>query len=133
MNLTDVEVEIKSDIEKLNYYDVFGNSSSIFANERIELKIPPFSSVILVSERDNDFMIKSKKDIIQEDDEIIIGGKYKHYKGGEYEVVGIAKHTETLEELVIYRSLDGTNNIWARPKSIFMDYVEEVKRFDLFK
>lgn len=78
-------------------------------------------------------MIKSKKDIIQEDDEIIIGGKYKHYKGGEYEVVGIAKHTETLEELVIYRSLDGTNNIWARPKSIFMDYVEEVKRFDLFK
>ncbi len=128
-----MEVEIKADIENLNYYDVFGNSSSIFANEKIELKIPALSSVIMVSERDNDFILKNKKSLIKEDDEIIIGGKYKHYKGGEYEVVGIAKHTETLEELVIYRSLDGTNNIWARPKSIFMDYVEEIKRFDLLK
>lgn len=51
-------------------------------------------------------------------------GKYRHYKGKEYEVIGIAKHSETLEELVVYRALYGEGEMWARPLAIFMEEVE---------
>ncbi len=49
-----------------------------------------------------------------------IGKKYKHYKGGEYEVLYISRHTEQNEELVNYRKI-GENEIWSRPKEMFMD------------
>lgn len=48
-------------------------------------------------------------------------GKYRHYKGGEYQVLGVAKHSETLEELVIYGH-DG--ELWARPLKMFLEEVE---------
>ena len=54
-------------------------------------------------------------------------GKYRHYKGNEYELVGIAKHSETLEELVVYRALYGNHDLWARPLKMFLEEVE-VKR-----
>ena len=47
-----------------------------------------------------------------------IGKKYRHFKGHEVEVLGIAKHSETLENLVIYTHL-GTGDMWARPESMF--------------
>lgn len=55
-------------------------------------------------------------------------GKYKHYKGKQYEVIGVAKHSETLEDLVIYKALYksekfGNNALWARPKSMFLESV----------
>ncbi|OIN94536.1 DUF1653 domain-containing protein [candidate division WWE3 bacterium CG06_land_8_20_14_3_00_42_16] len=51
-------------------------------------------------------------------------GKYEHYKGQQYEVLGVAKHSETLEELVIYRPLGGQNDLWARPLRMFLESVE---------
>ena len=42
-------------------------------------------------------------------------GKYRHFKGGEYEVLGVAKHSETLEEMVVYKALYGDGGIWVRP------------------
>lgn len=48
-------------------------------------------------------------------------GKYRHYKGGEYQILGVAKHSETLEELVIYGH-DG--ELWARPLKMFLEEVE---------
>lgn len=60
-------------------------------------------------------------------------GKYKHYKGNEYEVIGVGRHTETLEELVFYRALYGEGKLWARPASMWDETVtvdgKEVKRF----
>ncbi|MBR2338596.1 MAG: DUF1653 domain-containing protein [Clostridia bacterium] len=55
--------------------------------------------------------------------QIRVGGKYRHFKGKEYEVVCIAKHSETLEELVVYRALYGDRDVWVRPLSMFLDTV----------
>ncbi|MDD4995534.1 MAG: DUF1653 domain-containing protein [Patescibacteria group bacterium] len=51
-------------------------------------------------------------------------GKYRHYKGKEYEVIGVAKHSETLEELVVYRAFYGEGQIWVRPLKMFLEEVE---------
>lgn len=48
-------------------------------------------------------------------------GVYVHYKGGRYEVVGVARHSETLEPMVVYRALYGTNELWVRPKEMFCE------------
>lgn len=50
-------------------------------------------------------------------------GKYRHYKGGEYEVIGIARHSETQEELVVYRPLYKDDGLWVRPKEMFLESV----------
>jgi hypothetical protein len=51
-------------------------------------------------------------------------GKYRHFKGNEYEVLAIAKHSETCEPLVIYRALYGEGGVWARPLSMWNEQVE---------
>lgn len=60
-------------------------------------------------------------------------GYYKHFKGSIYEVIGIGKHSETLEELVIYKSTKD-NSIWVRPLSMWNETVEKdnniYKRFE---
>ena len=50
-------------------------------------------------------------------------GRYRHYKGQEYEVVGTAKHSETEEEFVVYRQLYGEGDLWIRPKEMFAEQV----------
>lgn len=52
-------------------------------------------------------------------------GKYRHFKGKEYEVVGVAKHSETLEEMVVYRALYGEGGLWVRPASMWNEEVEK--------
>ena len=64
-------------------------------------------------------------------------GKYRHYKGKEYEVIGIARHSETLEELVVYKALyqEEGKNLWVRPLKMFLEEVEvggkKMPRFEL--
>lgn len=50
-------------------------------------------------------------------------GRYRHYKGGEYEVVGVARHSETLEPLVVYRPLYDASGLWVRPHAMFVETV----------
>ena len=52
-------------------------------------------------------------------------GKYKHFKGNEYEVIGVAKNSETLEETVVYRALYGEKELWVRPASMWNEIVEK--------
>jgi hypothetical protein len=60
-------------------------------------------------------------------------GRYRHYKGGEYEVMGAARHSETLEPLVVYRPLYDASGWWVRPHAMFFGTLEvdgrEVRRF----
>jgi cyclomaltodextrinase len=64
-------------------------------------------------------------------------GKYRHYKGKEYEVLGTARHSETLEELVVYKALyqPESGNLWVRPARMFSELVKvdgkEIPRFEL--
>jgi hypothetical protein len=51
-------------------------------------------------------------------------GRYRHYKGADYQVLGIARHTETEEVLVVYRALYGERGLWIRPWSMFVENVE---------
>ncbi len=51
-------------------------------------------------------------------------GRYRHYKGGEYEVVGAARHSETLEPLVVYRPLYDDSGLWVRPHAMFFETIE---------
>lgn len=65
----------------------------------------------------------------------IKNGIYQHYKGNKYEVIGIAKHSETLEDLVVYRALYDNNvsQLWVRPLKMFTETIEndgkEIERF----
>ncbi len=60
-------------------------------------------------------------------------GRYRHYKGKEYEVLGMATHSETMEALVVYRALYGEYGLWVRPEDMFAGMVEVegqmIKRF----
>ncbi len=51
-------------------------------------------------------------------------GRYRHYKGGAYEVLGVVRHSETLEPLVLYRALYGEGGLWVRPHAMFFETVQ---------
>jgi hypothetical protein len=62
-------------------------------------------------------------------------GRYRHYKGNEYSVIGVARHSETEEELVVYRQEYGERGLWVRPAAMFAETVKidgrQVPRFEL--
>ena len=64
-------------------------------------------------------------------------GRYRHYKGNEYTVIGVARHSGTQEELVVYRQEYGERGLWVRPLEMFTEMVEvngqEVPRFQLME
>lgn len=65
---------------------------------------------------------------------IKVGKTYRHYKGNEYLVLHIAKHSETLEDMVVYKALYGENDIWVRPLEMFKEQVEvDGKRINRFE
>ena len=51
-------------------------------------------------------------------------GRYRHFKGNEYEVIGLARHSETQEEMVVYRALYGDFGLWVRPAQMWNETVE---------
>ena len=64
----------------------------------------------------------------------IATGKYRHFKGNEYEVLYIAKHSETLEDMVVYRALYCEHGVWVRPASMWDEIItrdgKTFKRFE---
>lgn len=65
---------------------------------------------------------------------IIKPGRYRHYKGNEYEVIGVGSHSETLEAMVVYRPLYGEGGLWVRPAAMWDEIIEKdgitIKRFE---
>lgn len=61
-------------------------------------------------------------------------GRYRHFKGGEYRVIDFARHSETLEEMVVYEALYGEGGLWVRPSSMWNEEIErdgkKIKRFE---
>lgn len=61
-------------------------------------------------------------------------GRYRHFKGNEYEVIAVAKHSETMEEMVVYKALYGEGGLWVRPAFMWNETVEKdgkvFKRFE---
>ncbi len=52
-------------------------------------------------------------------------GVYRHFKGNEYELLGTARHSETLEEMVVYRALYGDHGLWVRPAAMWSEIIEK--------
>lgn len=67
-------------------------------------------------------MLKYERGKIMEEIKL---GKYRHFKGNEYEVIALAKHSETLEPLVVYRALYGSGEVWVRPASMWNETLEK--------
>ena len=64
-------------------------------------------------------------------------GRYRHYKGNQYTVIGVARHSETEEELVVYRQEYGDRSLWVRPLQMFMETIDvegkELPRFQFLR
>ena len=99
-------------------------------NGNASIEMPPFSSMIFVEDDIVNGAAEPETIPVEEpvQEEVVIGGRYRHYKGGEYEVLIIAQHTETNEDLVVYKNVEN-GHIWARPKTIFLGDANGIKRF----
>lgn len=130
LNLGDYEFDLSFGTHLPALVDVIGAKQISVENGNAYVKMPPYSAMIIVS----DDIVNNEEEAVQtqipedKDTEIVIGAKYRHFKGGEYEVMAVARHSENNEELVIYKSLSDSQ-VWARPKSMFIGKAGDVRRF----
>ncbi len=127
--------------------DVLNGNQVFDCNGWCELDVDAYSSRILVV-NNGDFKLNLDEPVSADNskkaeekpeppkkDAVFVGGKYRHFKGNVYEVTGFAKHSETGERLVIYRSVNNPDDIWARPYDMFNEIFwrggEKIKRFEL--
>lgn len=68
--------------------------------------------------------MKASQPLAPRDESAPPKGRYRHYKGNDYEVIGIVRHSETLETLVLYQALYGDLGLWVRPLAMFLESVE---------
>lgn len=131
LNLADYPYDFNFGTHLGGLVDVLSASQIPVENGNVHISLQPFSSMIIVSDDIvNNQPGNSEESPAPEDreTEIVKGAKYRHFKGGMYELVDVARHSETNEELVIYRSLhDG--QVWARPKTMFTGKAGDVRRF----
>ena len=130
--------------------DVLNDNTKYGCDQYVNIKVQPKSSMILVAS-DGEFSIdfttmnqdkaivsdKVEKTENKECEKLEIQeitlGKYRHFKGNEYEVVGFAKDSETTEKVVIYKALYGDQELWVRPYEMFREIIErdgkKIRRF----
>ena len=138
-NLTDHDEKIGFDTGcNATLTDVLNDNEVIDVNGYFELPIKPYSSRILVV-NDGSFKVDfeaeyevkaatadapAKIEKTAKKLKNVKKGRYRHFKGTEYEVLGVSTHSETGEKLVIFMSVDGKETLWARPYDMFIDVVE---------
>ncbi len=146
-NLTDHRERIGFDSRcSAKLTDVLNGNQVFDCNGWCELDCEPYSTRILVV-NDGSFKLDLDKtednraaavsDSISEspkDQDVEVGKKYRHFKGNVYEVTGFAKHSETGEKLVIYRSENDPDDVWARPYDMFNEIIwrdgRRIRRFE---
>lgn len=69
------------------------------------------------------FLKKEKETVMKELQYPVRPGRYRHFKGNEYQVLGVARHSETEEEMVVYRALYGEGGLWVRPAAMWLETV----------
>lgn len=96
-------------------------SGQIFnaVNQTVSLTVPACASMLLTEE-----IVVEEKPLLEKRG-IVIGGEYHHFKGGNYVVVEVGRHSETLEEMVVYKELDGQGHVWIRPLDMFVGDVND--------
>ncbi len=136
--------------------DVLNNNNQYNCNGYTNIEVEPKSSMILVAndgsfkldlnEKASATPIKTepvkpqplKAEVVDNinniiEDDVVTLGKYRHFKGNEYEVIGFAKDSETLNRMVIYKALYGEQELWVRPYDMFKEIIErdgkKMKRF----
>ncbi|MDO4831016.1 MAG: DUF1653 domain-containing protein [Clostridia bacterium] len=123
--------------------DVLDNNRMFDANGWTEVDMKPYSARILVvndgsfkldlSEEMQTKSVESTSKAEEITNEDINIGRYRHFKGGVYDVIGFAKHSETGEKLVIYKSAENPDDVWARPYDMFAEIIDrdgqKIKRF----
>lgn len=139
-NLTDHDESIGFDAGcNAKLTDVLNDNEVFDVNGYFELPMKPYSSRILVVndgsfkvDFDAEYEVKAVTTDAPEKIENtaqklknVKKGRYRHFKGTEYEVLGVSTHSETGEKLVIYMSVDGKETLWARPYDMFIDVVEQ--------
>lgn len=138
-NLTDHDEKIGFDTGcNATLTDVLNDNEVIDVNGYFELPIKPYSSRILVV-NDGSFKVDfeaecelkaapadapAKIEKTAKKLKNVKKGRYRHFKGTEYEVLGVSTHSETGEKLVVYMSVDGKETLWSRPYDMFIDVVE---------
>ncbi len=146
-NLTDHTERIGFDSRcNAKLTDVLNGNQVFDCNGWCELEVDAYSSRILVvnngsfSLNFDDVKTDSKPveaPVTPKKEGVTAGEKYRHYKGNIYEVTGFAKHSETGEKLVIYRSVNNPNDVWARPYDMFTETFwragQKIKRFELIQ
>ena len=128
LNLADYEYDLNFKTHMKGLVNVFTAEPLKIENENAYVRMRPYTAMIIVADDIVNTQPEIEEIIPDEDTEIVIGGKYRHFKGNAYELIAIARHSETMEELVVYKSLkDG--EVWARPKSMFIGKAGDARRF----
>ncbi len=116
--------------------DVLNGNTNYNCDGYVSIDVAPKSSMILVSNNGGfsiDFEEKSQekpvKTTVNKPEEVLVEeeivlGKYRHFKGNEYEVIGFAKDSETGDKMVIYKALYGEQELWVRPYNMFKEIIE---------
>ena len=131
LNLSDMPYDFNFGTHLGALVDVLSAAQIPVENGNVHISMQPYSSMIIVSDDIvNTVPDDAEPEEVEEDKEteLVPGAKYRHFKGGEYELIGVARHSETNEELVIYKSLSN-GQIWARPKTMFVGKAGDVRRF----
>jgi glycosidase len=149
LNLSDNDANIDFNVEGNGVLTDVLNNEEFGANGYVNIPLPSCSSRIMVL-NDGSFKLDTVNTDFQESTPIkkveenkitqeikpipVRIGKYRHFKGGEYKVIGIAKHSETQEEMVVYEALYDNNSLWVRPKKMFEEIIEKdgkkIRRFE---
>ena len=135
LNLAEHPEYVEFHVDDTPLVDVFTGTRFETNDGNLKLELPAFGSRILVSSQEFEALgtLELSQPISQPPEEIKVLppqerelkiGRYRHFKGNEYEVIGLAKHSETQEELVVYRALYGDFGLWVRPKEMLLGTVE---------